>query len=1814
NATSVLANDSDVDGDALTAILVSGPAHGTLVLNADGTFSYTHDGSETTSDSFTYKVNDGTVDGNTVTVSIMVGEVNNAPVAVDDAVTVDEDTVFSSTVSLIANDTDSDSANLSAVAGTFATTQGGTLVMAADGSYTYTPPENFNGVDTVSYTVTDGFSTDVGTLTITVSPVNDTPTGAAAPVTGQEDQPINGTVVGADVDGDTLSYAVTTAATSGTVTIDPVTGAYTYTPNANFSGSDTFTVTISDGQGGTVQVPVSVTVNPVNDAPTGAAAPAVTNEDQPVNGTVVGADVDGDTLSYAVTTAATSGTVTVDPATGAYTYTPNANFNGSDTFTVTISDGQGGSVQVPVNVTVNPVNDAPTGTAAPTVTNEDQPVNGTVVGTDVDGDTLSYAVTTPATNGTVAIDPVTGAYTYTPNANFSGSDTFTVTISDGQGGTVQVPVSVTVNPVNDAPTGTAAPAVTNEDQSVNGTVVGTDVDGGTLSYAVTTPATNGTVTIDPATGAYTYTPNANFNGSDTFTVTISDGQGGTVQVPVSVTVNAVNDAPTGTAAPVTGQEDQAVNGTVVGADVDGDTLSYAVTTAATNGTVTIDPVTGAYTYTPNANFNGSDTFTVTISDGQGGTVQVPVSVTVNPGNDAPTGTATPTLTNEDQAVNGTVVGADVDGDTLSYAVTTAATSGTVTIDPVTGAYTYTPNANFNGNDTFTVTISDGQGGTVQVPVSVTVNAVNDAPTGTAAPAVTNEDQSVNGTVVGSDVDGDTLSYAVTALAASGTVTIDPATGAYTYTPNVNFNGSDIFTVTISDGQGGTVQVPVNVTVNPVNDAPTGTTAPVTGQEDQPINGTVVGADVEGDTLSYAVTTPAASGTVTIDPATGAYTYTPNANFNGNDTFTVTISDGNGGTVQVPVVVTVNAVNDAPVAVGDSLTVMEGGTATVLLGGATSVLANDSDVDGDTLTAAIVSGPAHGTLTLNADGTFSYTHDGSETTSDSFTYKVNDGTVDGNTVTVSITVGEVNNAPVAVDDAVTVVEDTTYSSTVSLIANDTDTDGPSLSAIAGTFTTAQGGTIVIAADGSYTYTPAANFNGTDTVTYTVTDGFSTDVGTLTLTVGSVNDAPAGADKTVTINEDTTYTFSAADFALTDANDTPSNALQSVIISTLPAAGQGQLLLNGVAVTAGQSIAVANIGQLTYVPAANANGNGLGAFTFQVMDNGGTASGGQNTDQSPNTFNFNVTPVNDAPTGTAAPVTGQEDQAVNGTVVGADVDGDTLSYAVATPATNGTVTLDPATGAYTYTPNANFSGSDTFTVTISDGQGGTVQVPVSVTVNAVNDAPTGTATPAVTNEDQPINGTVVGADVDGDTLSYAVTTPAANGTVAIDPITGEYTYTPNPNFNGSDTFTVTISDGQGGTVQVPVSVTVNAVNDAPTGTAAPAVTNEDQPVNGTVVSADVDGDALSYAVTAPAANGTVTVDPATGAYTYTPNANFNGSDTFTVTISDGQGGTVQVPVSVTVNPVNDAPTGTNPNFNGSDTFTVTISDGQGGTVQVPVSVTVNPVNDAPTGTTAPVTGQEDQPINGMVVGADVDGDTLSYSVTTPAANGTVTVDPATGAYTYTPAPNFNGTDTFTVTISDGQGGTVQVPVAVTVNAVNDAPTGTATPATTNEDQPVNGMVVGTDVDGDTLSYAVTTPATNGTVTIDPATGAYTYTPALNFNGSDTFTVTISDGQGGTVQVPVSVTVSAVNDAPTGTAAPATTNEDQPVNGTVAGTDVDGDTLSYSVTTLATNGTVTVDPATGAYTYTPNPNFNGSDTFTVTISDGQGGTVQVPVSVTV
>lgn len=222
---------------------------------------------------------------------------------------------------------------------------------------------------------------------------------------------------------------------------------------------------------------------------------------------------------------------------------------------------------------------------------------------------------------------------------------------------------------------------------------------------------------------------------------------------------------------------------------------------------------------------------------------------------------------------------------------------------------------------------------------------------------------------------------------------------------------------------------------------------------------------------------------------GTFSYTPNSDFNGIDTFSYKVFDGTNYSNNVAMVsITVNSVNDAPVAVGDAYDVLAGETLTVALPG---VLGNDSDVDGDTLTAVVNANASGGSLTLNSDGSFSYTPD-QGTTSDSFTYYANDGMVDSNTVTVNITVtAPANTAPVAVDDYATTAKNVPVF--INLVANDTDADG-NLKDASGNVAAARiiivtqptrGGTVSVLTDG-VNFTPKKNFRGTDVFTYTVRD--------------------------------------------------------------------------------------------------------------------------------------------------------------------------------------------------------------------------------------------------------------------------------------------------------------------------------------------------------------------------------------------------------------------------------------------------------------------------------------------------------------------------------------------------------------------------------------------------------------------------------------------------------------------------------------------------------------------------------------------------------
>ncbi len=740
---------------------------------------------------------------------------------------------------------------------------------------TYTPNANYNGADSFTFTASDASLTSApATVSITVNPGNDAPTATPQSVSTAEDTAVSITLTGTDPESDPLTFAVVTQPANGT--LSGVAPNLTYTPNANYNGADSFTFTASDASLTSAAATVSITVNPGNDAPTATPQSVSTTEDTPLPITLTGTDPESDPLTFAVVTQPANGTLSgVAPN---LTYTPNANYNGADSFTFTASDASLTSAAATVSITVNPGNDTPIATPQSVSTAEDTPLPITLTGTDPESDPLTFAVVTQPANGTLS--GVAPNLTYTPNANYNGADSFTFTASDASLTSAPATVSITVNPGNDTPTATPQSVSTAEDTAVSITLTGTDPESDPLTFAVVTQPGNGT--LSGVAPNLTYTPNANYNGADSFTFTASDASLTSAAATVSITVNPGNDTPTANPQSVSTTEDTPLAITLTGTDPESDPLTFAVVTQPSNGT--LSGVAPNLTYTPNANYNGADSFTFTASDASLTSAAATVSITVTAGNDAPTATPQSVSTTEDTAVSITLTGTDPESDPLTFAVVTQPGNGT--LSGVAPNLTYTPNANYNGADSFTFTASDATLTSAAATVSITVTAGNDAPTATPQSVSTTEDTAVSITLTGTDPESDPLTFAVVTQPGNGT--LSGVAPNLTYTPNANYNGADSFTFTASDASLTSAPATVSITVNPGNDTPTATPQSVSTTEDTPVAITLTGTDPESDPLTFAVVTQPSNGT--LSGVAPNLTYTPNVNYNGADSFTFTASD------------------------------------------------------------------------------------------------------------------------------------------------------------------------------------------------------------------------------------------------------------------------------------------------------------------------------------------------------------------------------------------------------------------------------------------------------------------------------------------------------------------------------------------------------------------------------------------------------------------------------------------------------------------------------------------------------------------------------------------------------------------------------------------------------------------------------------------------------------------------------------------------------------------------------------------------------------
>ncbi|WP_194540771.1 Ig-like domain-containing protein [Paenibacillus sp. JZ16] len=363
-----------------------------------------------------------------------------------------------------------------------------------------------------------------------------------------KDTTVTGSVYGVDANGDPLTFTKGTDPQNGSVTVNPD-GTWEYVPDPDFTGTDSFEVTVSDGKGGTSTSTVTIHVeDPPNQAPETKNYDVTTEKDTSVTGSVYGTDPDGDTLTFVIESNPKHGTVIVNTD-GTWEYVPHPGYVGPDIFTVTVSDGKGGvtTSTVTVDVTDKP-NNPPVSSGKEVTTEKGTSVTGDVYGTDPDGDPLTYTPGKQPGNGTVIVNP-DGSWKYTPDPDFVGEDSFTVIVDDGRGGKTEVEIIVDVTeattppPTNQPPVSPDKEVTTDKGTSVTGDVYGTDPDGDPLTYTLGKQPGNGTVIVNPD-GSWKYTPDPNFVGEDSFTVIVDDGKGNKTEVTVSVRVTEPNTPPT----------------------------------------------------------------------------------------------------------------------------------------------------------------------------------------------------------------------------------------------------------------------------------------------------------------------------------------------------------------------------------------------------------------------------------------------------------------------------------------------------------------------------------------------------------------------------------------------------------------------------------------------------------------------------------------------------------------------------------------------------------------------------------------------------------------------------------------------------------------------------------------------------------------------------------------------------------------------------------------------------------------------------------------------------------------------------------------------------------------------------------------------------------------------------------------------------------------------------------------------------------------------------------------------------------------------
>jgi PKD repeat protein len=1696
---SLLAVDSD--NDPITYELQTPPAKGTLTLldSDSGACRYTPETNDFATYHFTFIASDSYGDSAPTAMTIIILPVNDAPVAIGTAYTLNEDESLETQLQGF----DDDSGTLTYEILEFSQEVSIEIIDAQRGTIKIIPGKNINGAFQFTFQVSDGLdSSEPATVNLVVLPENDPPVGSAGTIHLDEDTPKIFQISGLDIENDPLSYAIHMEPERGTLSLNEQSGECHYTPPTDESGLFSFMFTTSDGQLTSEPVMFTLIIDPVNDPPVAQNNTIETLEDTSIEITLQADDIDSAIEAFSIMAFPDGHLELIDPSTGLCQYTPLTNYFGPDIFSFMASDAESTSQPGLITIHITPVNDPPVASSMSITANEDQVRTITLNTFDPDGDPITFTMLSNPDHGEVSnfvYENETMTVQYKPYTDYYGSDQFSYELNDGQYKSSIAVVDIDVLYVNDPPFVQSDIISVAEDESVSYTLKAYDEDSQITGFKISENPSHGQVLFtNDQTGAVVYTPNKDYFGSDAFSYQCMDDASESEPAVISITVKPVNDLPIGYAKTFMVDEDIPITGNLSFEDPDYDMLTITVFTEPDHGALTItDRRTGAFVYHPEENFSGDDYILFEACDDVACSGPIAMTFTIRPINDLPVAFPQSLTLNEDQPLRITLTGYDVENLLTEYEIAEYPSEGLLEIiDATAGLFQYIPERDKYGSSSFLFQVRDDIQTSAPAMVTMTILPINDPPEATASAYTLLEDNSFDGTLEKFDADGDELTLKYSPPQHGWISFFDPKSGDFSYLPSSNYNGNDYFSYTVCDMQSCSVQTRITLTIQPDNDIPVVSSASYELDEDTALSLTLTAMDIDMDVLTFEITQPTEGILELLDAQTGACVYSPIAENSGEVQFTYRVFDGLAYSDEAEIQLTIIPVNDDPIAFSDEIEIEEDQTYSG------KVMAED--VDDEDLQYFISQKPMKGNLVISesgiGQGNFIYSPYANENGLDIFWFYVFDGDANSAPQPFTISIHPVNDPPKA-EDFMAIVNAGEIKECV-LNASDPDVDPITYTIIkepekgSVQFFDQQTGKIEYFAD--------ENSTGEDIITFRVSDGkLSSEDANLIISINPLdNYQPVANPMALTVTEGISSYFTL------DASDTDNNPLTYHIFQE---PGKGTLTFDE------------HSGESTYE--SNLNAQGMDYIVYYVND------GIVNSDPAQITLFIQPMPEAVVPKQDilSIPVVIKEEKSIASINIQVKFDPnemevldmtldntilDSGDYGFSTQIGTNGIAVFPISSQGTSITGKGVVAYLRFKILGNEGDIVLLELP-KLTCNEsrifggfelkgsisskirliINEIPIAYDGNIVMDEEQILDYPLVGYDLNSDDpVSFTILSyPEKITLTLVDAQTGLCILSGNLNEYGADSFVYQSFDGKDYSRPANMSIQINPINDRPVAYPISLTVLEDMPRSITLLGEDPADpeDTLIFRIVQKPTNGVgILLYPFEGVYIYENNENHYGMDSFTYVVDDFIDKSEPVTVNINVIPVNDAP--------------------------IPKSVTY--------------TTQEDTTFEFDLAAEDPENDIFEFILLENTNMGTLEFNSVNGHCSYQPNATISGRDSFIIQVKDIHNAISEpTTIYILITPENDPPVVTSVSSfEIMEDTTLSETMTAFDQDQDDITFIVKSQPAKGTLKLS-ASGEFTYTPFQDQTGNDIFIVAAKDPYVESESVPITVNILQVNDPP-------------------------------------------------------------------------------------